>query len=395
MNKIIPLNPIIPYATQNINQEDIDAVVEVLSSEMLTQGPVLKKFEKNITDFSGAAFSVGVNSATNALHIACLALDLGDGDILWTSPISFVASSNCGIYCGASVDFVDIDPLTYNMSLEKLEQKLIYASASGKLPKIVIPVHLAGQSCDMEGLSKLGQKYGFSIIEDASHASGGYYKNIPIGSCLYSDIAIFSFHPVKIITTGEGGMALTNEISLYKRLCLLRSHGITSNPDEMEPYCNDEIVNYQQIQLGFNYRMSDIHAALGVSQIKKLNQFVTKRQFLAERYNKLLSSLPIKLPHQSADSYSSYHLYIIRLNTKDIKKSHRQIFKEIYSKGILVNLHYIPIYRHPFYKSMGFELNNFPEAESYFSQAISIPIYPAMTTSDQDRVIEVLHQVIN
>ncbi|KAA6233327.1 UDP-4-amino-4,6-dideoxy-N-acetyl-beta-L-altrosamine transaminase [Chlorobium phaeovibrioides] len=384
----------IPYGRQDINQADIDAVVEVLRSDFLTQGPAVPAFEKAVATYCGVQHAVAVNSATSALHIACLALGVGKGDIVWTTPITFVASANCALYCGATVDFVDIDPPTYNLSVERLAEKLGEAEKYGKLPKVVIPVHLCGQSCDMAGISALGQQYGFKIIEDASHAIGGRYNDEPIGNCRHSDITVFSFHPVKIITTGEGGMALTNNVELAKRMRLLRSHGITSDEADMHPRPPEELWNYQQIALGFNYRMTDIHAALGLSQMQRLDEFVAKRHAIAKRYNRMLSSLPILTPWQHAVSYSSYHLYVIRLQLNKINKTQRQIYEAIYAEGILVNLHYIPIYRQPYYEKTGFSAGYCPQAEQYYSEAISIPMYPGLTEAKQDHVLNVLRKVI-
>ena len=328
---------IIPYGRQDINQADIDAVVAVLQSDFLTQGPAVPAFEKVVADHCGAQHAVAVNSATSALHIACLALGVGKGDSVWTTPTTFVASANCALYCGATVDFVDIDPKTYNLSVECLKEKLILAENSGCLPKAVIPVHLCGQSCDMAGIHALSQQYGFKIIEDASHAIGGKYQGEPIGNCRYSDITVFSFHPVKIITTGEGGMAVTNDAALAKHLRLLRSHGITSTETDMQPRPAGEIWNYQQINLGFNYRMTDIQAALGLSQMQRLDEFVTKRHAIARRYDRLLATLPVVTPWQDSDSYSGYHLYVIRLKLDEINKTQRQVYEAMREAGILVN----------------------------------------------------------
>jgi UDP-4-amino-4,6-dideoxy-N-acetyl-beta-L-altrosamine transaminase len=386
--------PIIPYGRQDINQADIDAVVNVLLSDYLTQGPVVPAFEKAVADYCGAQHAVAVNSATSALHIACLALDVGKGDIVWTTPITFVASANCALYCGATVDFVDIDPNTYNLSVERLEEKLIQAEKIGKLPKVVIPVHLCGQPCDMAAIHALSQQYGFRIIEDASHAIGGKYKGEPIGNCRYSDITIFSFHPVKIITTGEGGMAVTNDSALAKHLRLLRSHGISSTPEDMQPRPSQEIWNYQQIDLGFNYRMTDIHAALGLSQMQRLDEFVTKRHAIAKRYDQQLSDLPVVTPWQHPDGFSSYHLYVIRLKLDAINKTHRQVYEALRAAGILVNLHYIPVYRQPYYEKMGFNEGCCPEAERYYMEAISIPMYYGLIDVQQDRVMGELRNAI-
>lgn len=385
----------IPYGCQNVNQADIDAVVAVLQSDFLTQGPAVPAFEKAVADHCGAQHAVAVNSATSALHIACLALGVGKGDSVWTTPTTFVASANCALYCGATVDFVDIDPLTYNMSVERLTEKLAVAEKVGKLPKVVIPVHLCGQPCDMEGIQKLSKQYRFKIIEDASHAIGGKYQCEPIGNCRFSDITIFSFHPVKIITTGEGGMAVTNDAILGKQLRLLRSHGISSGSADMQSRPPQEIWNYQQIDLGFNYRMTDIQAALGVSQMKRLDEFVTKRHAIAQRYNQLLSELPVLTPYQHEDGYSGYHLYVIRLKLAEINKTQRQVYDALHTADILANLHYIPVYRQPYYEKMGFTAGYCPQAEQYYAEAISIPLYPGLTEAQQDQVIAVIREAIS
>lgn len=383
----------IHYGQQDITSEDIATVVEVLNSINLTQGPKIEEFEKSVINQTGAKYAVAVNSATSALHIACLALDLGPGDMLWTTPNTFVASANCALYCGAKVDFVDIDPHTYNLCAKKLEEKLVAAEKANKLPKIVVPVHFAGQPCDMASIYALGKKYGFKIIEDASHAIGGRYKNERVGSGLYSDITIFSFHPVKIITTAEGGMALTNSRELAIRLGLLRSHGITRDPDLMtQPM--DGPWHYQQILLGYNYRLTDIQAALGVSQLNRLHQYVTRRHEIAERYNNLLSDIPLTLPRQHQDSYSAFHLYVIRLQLDKITSTHLKVFEGLRAKNIMVNLHYIPVHTQPFYQKMGFKLGDFPNAEQYYREAISIPIHPRLTADEQDFVVSTLRELI-
>ena len=383
----------IPYGRQDITQADVDAVVAVLRSDFLTQGPMVPKFEQAVSTHCGVAHAMAVNSATSALHIACLALDLGAGDWLWTSPITFVASANCGLYCGAQVDFVDIDARTYNMCPEALARKLEVAEKQGRLPKVVVPVHLCGQPCDMQAIHTLAQRYGFKIIEDASHAIGGQYKGEPIGNCQYSDITVFSFHPVKIITTAEGGMALTNSSELASKMALLRSHGITREPGKMTHEA-DGPWYYQQIELGFNYRMTELQAALGVSQMGRLDQYVARRHQLSRRYDQLLSALPVTTPWQHPDSYSGLHLYVIRLQLGKIKHSHRQVFESLREQGIGVNLHYIPVHTHPYYQRMGFELGAFPEAELYYTQAISLPLFPMMTDGDQDQVISAVQMSI-
>ena len=383
----------IPYGKQDISEEDIASVVSVLKSDYLTQGPKVPEFENALASYCGSNHAIAVNSATSALHIACLALGLGEGDFLWTSPITFVASANCGLYCGAQVDFVDIDPHTYNMSAEALEKKLIQAQAVGALPKIVVPVHLTGQPCDMRAIHALACKYGFKIIEDASHAVGGRYQNLPIGNCKYSDITVFSFHPVKIITTAEGGAALTNDADLASKMNLFRSHGITKDENCFQKN-SDGPWYYEQIALGFNYRMTELQAALGVSQLKRVDEFVSRRHELVNRYNKLLKDLPLTTPFQTEDGYSAYHLYVIRLNNQSIDKSHLQVFELLRGFGIGVNLHYIPVYRHPYYRNMGFDQNGFPSAEKYYQEAISLPMFSAMSFEEQDQVVSALKRAI-
>jgi UDP-4-amino-4,6-dideoxy-N-acetyl-beta-L-altrosamine transaminase len=375
-----------PYGRQDITQADIDAVTDVLRSDFLTQGPVVPMFEKAVADYCGARRAVAVNSATSALHIACMALGVGPGDLVWTSPLTFVASANCARYCGAEVDFVDVDPRTYNLCPIRLAGKLERAAEAGKLPKVVIPVHLCGQPCDLEAIHALAVQYGFRIIEDASHAIGGRYKNEPIGNCRYSDITVFSFHPVKIITTGEGGMAVTNDLALANRMVRLRSHGITRDPAEMNQ-APDGPWYYQQIELGFNYRMTDIQAALGLSQMKRLDELVSRRHALAANYERLLSGLPVTTPWQHADSYSGLHLYVVRLDNKAMNATHREVFERLRVAGIGVNLHYIPVYRHPYYAAQGFKASDFPEAERYYAEAISLPMYPALTEEQQAEVV--------
>ena len=382
---------VIPYGRQEINQADIDAVIDVLKSEFLTQGPAVPAFEKSVVDYCGALHAVAVNSATSALHIACLALGVGKGDIVWTTPITFVASANCALYCGATIDFVDINSQTYNMSVKCLEEKLALAQKIGKLPKVVIPVHLCGQPCDMASIYTLSQKYGFQIIEDASHAIGGKYKSESLGNCRYSDITVFSFHPVKIITTAEGGMAMTNDAQLAKRMQLLRSHGITREENDMT-HTPDGPWYYQQIDLGYNYRMTDLQAALGLSQMQRLDEFVTKRHNIAKRYDQLLADLPVYTPWQNEDSYSGLHLYVIRLKLAEIGKTHRQVFESLRKLDIGVNLHYIPVYQQPYYKKLGFKAGYCIEAEQYYAEAISLPMYPNLTEMQQDRVIAALKE---
>ncbi len=376
----------IPYDRQNISQDDIDAVIEVLRSDFLTQGPLVPEFEKVVASYCGAKHAVAVNSATSALHIACLALGVGPGDLVWTSPITFVASANCARYCGADVDFIDIDPDTYNMSMDRLAEKLEQAKQQNRLPKVVIPVHLAGQACEMQKLHALSIQYGFRIIEDASHAIGGSYQGEKIGSCRYSDITVFSFHPVKIITTGEGGMAVTNDPALVKHMARLRSHGITRYPAEMT-HPPDGSWYYQQIELGFNYRMTDMQAALGISQMRRLDDFVAQRHAIANCYEELLKDAPVTRPWQHPDCHSALHLYIVRVQAGRMKYNHREVFERMRTDGIGVNLHYIPVYRQPYYERMGFKPADFPEAERYYSEAISVPIYPGLTSDQQREVV--------
>ena len=381
---------VIPYGRQDVSQEDINAVVYVLRSDFITQGPVIQQFERRVADYCGANYAYACNSATSALHIACLALGVGEGDLVWTSPISFVASSNCALYCNAEVDFVDIDGATYNMSTIALEKKLEKAKAKGRLPKVVIPVHLAGQSCEMEQIHALSKTYGFKIIEDASHGIGAQYKDQPVGSCAYSDITVFSFHPVKIITTGEGGMCLTNDPELSLLLGRYRSHGITRQAAEMSK-APDGPWYYEQLNLGLNYRMNDIQAALGLSQMDRLDEFIEKRRAIARRYDELLVNSIVEIPQQHPDTNSSWHLYIIRLK-ENAKISHKQLFEKFRAAGILVNIHYIPIYRQPYYKELGFTSAGFEEAEKYYEEAISIPIFPTLTQEEQRKVVSLIEQ---
>jgi dTDP-4-amino-4,6-dideoxygalactose transaminase len=418
----------IPYGRQDISQADIDAVVEVLRSDFLTQGPMVPRFEEAVAQYCGAQHGVAANSATSALHIACLALDLGSSDWLWTSPNTFVASANCALYCGAKVDFVDIDPRTYNMSVGRLKEKLTQAEKEGRLPKIVMPVHFAGQTCDMPAIHALSQQYGFKIIEDASHAIGAHYviagkapsviarseatrqstpviasgeaawqsseakqsTSIKVGSCTHSDITVFSYHPVKIITTGEGGMAMTNDSELADRLRRLRTHGITNDKALMYLRPDNEIWNYQQIELGFNYRMTDIQAALGLGQMQRLDEFVRRRHEIAERYDVELSSLPITTPHQATGTYSSYHLYPIRVPEIESGKAQRQVYDALWKNGVAANLHYIPVHRQPYYERLGFKAGDFPEAEQLHREVISLPMYSTLTNEQQADVIRML-----
>lgn len=383
----------IPYGRQEINQADVDAVVAVLRSDFLTQGPQVPLFEQIVTESCGARHAIAVNSATSALHIACLALSLGPGDWLWTTPVTFVASANCGLYCGARVDFVDIDPRTYNLCPKALERKLALAEHAGRLPKVVVAVHLCGQPCDMAAIHALGQRYGFKIIEDASHAIGGRYRGTPIGNGRYSDITVFSFHPVKIITTAEGGMALTNDAELAEKMLLLRSHGITRDPAKMT-HAPEGPWYYQQIDLGFNYRMTELQAALGVSQMARLDEYVARRHHLAARYDESLADMPVTRPWQHPDSYTGLHLYVIRLQLDKIGMSHRQVFDSLREQGVGVNLHYIPIHKQPYYQAMGFKQGDYPEAERYYVEAISLPMFQSMSEAQQDEVVSALRKAL-
>jgi UDP-4-amino-4,6-dideoxy-N-acetyl-beta-L-altrosamine transaminase len=383
----------IPYARQCISEEDILAVSEVLRSDFLTQGPVVPRFEKEVSAYCGAQYGVAVNSATSALHLLCMAFDLGPGDWLWTSPITFVASANCALYCGAQVDFVDIDPQTGNLCSKVLEEKLVLAERQGKLPKIVIPVHYTGQSCDMEPIFKLSQRYGFKIIEDASHAIGGSYKGVKIGSCNYSDATVFSFHPVKIITTGEGGMVVTNNASLAERVKLLSSHGITRKPELMH-HQNQGAWYYEQLDLGYNYRLSDIHAALGLSQLEKIDSFIEQRHKLVNEYVHLLSHLPITLPKETQENYSAWHLYVVQLELDHLKRSRREVFDSLRTQGIGVNVHYIPVYWQPYYKKLGYERGYCSVAEQFYERILSLPLYVNLSDEDVHTVSVAVHRAL-
>ena len=381
------------YGRQSINEDDITAVVKVLQSDFLTQGPAIEKFEQYVANYCGAKYAVAVTNATSALHIACVAAGLKKGDILWTSPITFVASANCGRYCGADVDFVDIDAKTYNMSVDMLGKKLALAAENNKLPKVIIPVHFAGQSCDMAEIYELVKKYDVAIIEDASHAVGAEYLSHKVGSCRYSDMTVFSFHPVKITTTGEGGMVLTNDEALYEKLNLLRSHGITRNPTDMTRKTDGDWY-YQQIMLGYNYRMTDIQAALGYSQMQRVDEFVTRRRYLAKRYNELLKDLPLILPYQAPDTNSSWHLYVVRIDFSRIKISKQELFKRMQSKGVTLNLHYIPVHTQPYYENLGFRFGDFPVSEKYYEEAVTLPLYYELSDEKQEYIAEGLQDIL-
>lgn len=379
------------YGKQSVDQNDIDAVVEVLKSDFLTQGPAIEKFEKYVAEYCGAKYAVAVCNATSALHIACLAAGLGKGDVLWTSPITFTASANCGRYCGADVDFVDIDPVSYNMSVVELEKKL---KASEIKPKVVVPVHLAGQSCEMDKIYELSKKYGFTVLEDASHAIGADYQDTKVGCCKFSDMTVFSFHPVKIITTGEGGMVLTNNKDLYDKLILYRSHGITRDEKLMTKKA-DGPWYYQQVDLGFNYRITDMQAALGYSQMQKVDKFVERRRELAARYDELLKDVPnVKLPYQNKDTASSWHLYVLRVDFDKLGKTKEQVFAEMREKDVCLNLHYIPVHTQPYYQNLGFKVGDFPNSEKYYEEAFTLPLYYSLTNEQQDYVVKALKEVL-
>jgi UDP-4-amino-4,6-dideoxy-N-acetyl-beta-L-altrosamine transaminase len=383
----------IPYGRQSMNQADIDAVLAVLQSDWLTQGPMILQFEQAIADSCGAKYAIAVSSATAALHIACLALGLGQEDLLWTTPNTFVASANCARYCGAMVDFVDIDPDSYNLSPRKLQHKLEWAAKRGRLPKVVVPVHFAGQACEMAEIADLSAQYGFHLLEDASHALGATYRDCKVGACDFSDLTVFSFHPVKMITTGEGGMVLTNRADLYEKLKRLRSHGICNDPTQLSD--NTQAAwYYEQQELGFNYRMTDIQAALGCSQIQRLDEFLLHRRSIAQRYDQALQDLPLTLPWQHPDTVSSYHLYVIRLDLDKLTQSHRQIFEALRDRGIGVQLHYIPVHTQPYYQQLGFQWGDFPQAEQYYREAISLPIHHHLSATQQEWVIQSLREVL-
>lgn len=381
----------LPYGRQSINQDDIDAVVAVLRSDWLTQGPMVEQFEQAVADYCGVKYAIAASNATAALHLACLAIGLGSGDRLWTSPNTFVASANCARYCGADVDFVDIDAQTYNLSVPALEQKLIQAAQFNTLPKVLLPVHFSGQSCDMKSIALLAKKYGIQIIEDASHALGGSYRSQKIGSCQFSEMAVFSFHPVKMITTGEGGMIVTDRLDLYEKLKQFRSHGIVQSPDTILKD-NPDPWYYEQQVLGYNYRLTDIQAALGISQLQRLDQFVARRQGIFDRYQEKLQDLPIQ--HPIVLSQSSHHLYVIRLKLEKMNRSKREVFSLLREQGIGVQIHYIPVHTQPYYRQLGFDWGDFPESESYYHETISLPIHYDLSETEHNRIIQTLREVI-
>lgn len=383
----------IPYGRQHISADDEAAVLAALRSDWITQGPAIPRFEQALAARVGAAHGVAVCNATAGLHIACLALDLGPGDRLWTSPNTFVASANCGLYCGATVDFVDIDPQTYNMSVPALAAKLEAAAAGGTLPKVVVPVHFAGQSCDMQAIHALAQRYGFRTIEDASHAVGGSYLGQPVGNGRFSDLTVFSFHPVKIITTAEGGMVMTNDAAMAARLERLRSHGITRDAALMEGDPEGPWV-YEQVELGLNYRLTDLQAALGHSQLSQLDSSVARRHAIAQRYDAELAALPLTTPFQSPDAHSALHLYPIQLDSSRSTLTRRQLFDGLRAAGIGVNVHYIPVHTQPHYQRLGFAPGQFPVAEAYYAQAVSLPMFPTLTDAQQGEVIAALRRLL-
>lgn len=375
----------IPYGHQHIDETDINAVVEVLKSDWLTQGPTVNRFEEAVAHYCGARYGVAAANATCSLHLACLALGVTTGDVVWTTPNTFLASANCARYCGAEVDFVDICPRSYNLSVTDLAAKLEEAKLKNKLPKVVIPVHFAGQSCDMKGIKKLADHYGFKIIEDASHAIGGTYCGERVGNCRYSDITIFSFHPVKIITTGEGGLALTNQQELAKKMALLRSHGMTRDPDLMDQP-SEGAWYYQQVNLGFNYRITDLQCALGLSQLSKIDSFVKQRHVLVAHYNNLLKELPVILPWQSPESYSAFHLYVIQIDQTRTHKTRKEVFDALRAANIGVNVHYIPVHLQPYYRKRGFKAGEFPAAEHYYHHAMTLPLYSELKLAEQNYI---------
>jgi UDP-4-amino-4,6-dideoxy-N-acetyl-beta-L-altrosamine transaminase len=379
----------IPYGKHLVDEQDIDAVVDVLRNQFLTQGAVVPQFEQALCDYTGCQYATAVNSATSGLHVACLAVGVGQGDIVWTVPNSFVASANCALYCGADIDFVDIDVTTRNIDVNALTNKLVNASKSNSLPKVLIVVHFSGLSCDMHVIRALTQKYGIALVEDAAHALGGSYKDTKVGSCQYSDMAVLSFHPVKSITSAEGGAVLTNSKAYDDRIKLFGKHGVTRDVKQMETESHGPWY-YQQIELGYNYRLSDLHAALGLSQLRKLDAFILRRTELALNYQKMLTDLPLKLPVFRDYSKSAWHLYMVELTQHDRKS----VFEQLHAKGVGVNVHYIPIHLHPFYQKMGFKQGDFPGAEFFYNNALTLPLFPSLSEQQQNTVINVLHEIL-
>ncbi|MDB6118480.1 MAG: pseC [Verrucomicrobiaceae bacterium] len=385
---------VLPYGRQSISEQDIAAVVEVLRSDFLTQGPAIGRFESAVNDWCGSRHGVAISNGTAALHLAVKALGVGHGDWVWTSPITFTASANCARYCGARVDFVDVDPGTVNLCPDRLAAKLEIAEKNGTSPKVVIPVHFAGQSCAMDRIHALGQKYGFRIIEDAAHALGGTYLNERVGNCRWSDMVTHSFHPVKIITSGEGGMVTTNDDELASRVALLRTHGITRDPALMEGESHGPWY-YQQVELGYNYRMTDIQAALGASQMTRLESFAARRREIASLYDAAVASLPLHALARDPKAVSGWHLYMIRLDLKTIRKTRREVFESLRAQGIGVNVHYIPVHLQPDYARLGFTAGMFPEAEQYYEECITLPMFPAMADEDVERVRRALQAAVD
>ncbi len=383
-------NDIIPYGKHVIDDQDVAAVVDVLKNRFLTQGTMIPQFEQGLANYTGSQFCVSVNSGTSGLHVACLAAGVGKGDIVWTVPNSFVASANCALYCGATIDFVDIDPITRNISVDALAEKIAKAAASGQLPKVLIVVHFSGLSCDMEVIRTLSQSYGICLIEDAAHALGGKYQDTQVGSCRYSDMTVLSFHPVKSITTAEGGAVTTNDPKLQQRLTLFAKHGVTRDPELMEGDSDGDWY-YQQVELGYNYRLSDLHAALGVSQLGKLDGFVQQRKEKAQIYQQHLQGLPLTLPSEQGFSESAWHLYMVEV-TEHERKS---VFDALRNKGVGVNVHYIPIHLQPFYRRLGFSAGDFPCSEAFYKNAITIPLFPTMSADEQSKVIDALKEVLS
>ena len=382
----------IPYGRQDVSEDDVRAVIEVLQSDWLTQGPAIEKFEQTVADYCGAKYAVAVSSGTAALHLSCLALGLGKGDIYWTSPNTFVATANCALYCGAKVDFVDIDPKTYNISVAALEEKLRQAEKAGKLPKILAPVHFSGQPCEMAQIKALSEQYGFSVLEDACHAIGADYKNTKIGSCAYSDAVVFSFHPVKIVTAGEGGMVVTNDEKIFEPLKRFRNHGIIREEKEVTDKIRPWF--YEQVALGYNYRITDIQAALGASQALRIEGFIAKRREVAEKYARELDGLPVIVPWQSPDSRSAYHLFVIRLDPAKTSRNRRDVLNLLREKNIGAHVHYIPVHTHPYYREMGFRPDDFPEAEEYYQNAITLPLFQNLTEEQRQYIVQTLSDIL-
>lgn len=383
----------IPYARQDIDEDDVAAVLEVLRSDWLTQGPVVGRFERAVADYCGARYAVATSSGTSALHLAYRIIGLGPGDVVWTSPNTFAATANAARYCGAQVDFVDIDPRTYNLSVEALERRLRDAATRGRLPRAIVPVHFAGQPCEMQAIAALARAYDVIVVEDAAHALGATYRGTRVGRCDYSDVAVFSFHPVKHITTGEGGMVVTQRQDLAERALLLRSHGITRDPARMNGSTEGPWY-YQQLDLGYNYRLTDIQAALGLSQMRRLDTFIARRRYLAARYDRALADLPLTRPWQHPDGASSWHLYVIRLDLQAARVSRRALVEALHRSGVMANVHYIPVHLHPYYQALGFRQGDFPQAEAYYAEAVSLPMFPRLREEEQDRVIRALHDVL-